>query len=130
MTSPSSPVSSFSSQHHPATPPAQPTDPIALIGNREERSLLHVVNADQLVHYGTRPTTWVKLSTRLLRDDAYCALTAGRRAILAGIWMHAASNGWSVPDDALFLSRVLAMRVRRTDLDALVAAGFLERRSA
>lgn len=68
---------------------------------------------------------WIKLHTQLLSDEAYLELSVGRRAMLVGIWLEYARTRRRLPDDTATLTRRLAQRVLRADLEALNDAGFI-----
>lgn len=68
---------------------------------------------------------WIKIHTELLSREAYLALTPARRAMLVGIFLEYARTRRALPDDTATLSRRLAQRVLRLDLEALSDAGFI-----
>lgn len=68
---------------------------------------------------------WIKVYTRLLHDDNYLTLTGHRRAVLHGLWLEYATSRRELPDNTLMISRRLALKVTRRDLEALNHAGFI-----
>lgn len=90
---------------------------------------IHVRNWEKFQHADVtkrgRPPAWIRLYTELLSDENYLRLTPTRRAMLIGIWVEYARTRRELPDDTASLSRRLAQRVLRSDLEALEEAGFV-----
>lgn len=95
---------------------------------------IHVRNWEKFQHADVtkrgRPPAWIRLYTELLSDENYLKLTPPRRAMLIGIWVEYARTRRELPEDTASLSRRLAQRILRTDLEALNHAGFIEIRHA
>jgi hypothetical protein len=68
---------------------------------------------------------WIKVYPSLLSHDAFLELTPHRRALLLGVWLEYARTRRQLPEDTAKLSRRLAQRVLRRDLEALNDAGFI-----
>jgi len=75
---------------------------------------------------GTGVLPWIKLYTRLHHSDEWMTLSGHRRAVLVGLWIEYAMSKGKLADDTATLSRRLALRVTRTDLEALEQAGHIE----
>lgn len=92
-----------------------------LIGIRDWEQHQH---RDVLRGPGALP--WIKLYTRLHHSDEWMALSGHRRAVLVGLWIEYASSKGRLANDTASLSRRLALRVTRADLEALELAGYIE----
>ncbi len=69
--------------------------------------------------------TWIKDFTEQMSSEAYLSLTGHRRAILHGIRLEYARTRRRLPDNTATLSRRLALKITRRDLEALSHAGFI-----
>jgi len=84
-----------------------------------------VTNWDQYQHYKDRDPTWIKLYARLLDDYAFATLPDNTKWHLIGIFLLASKQGNRIPGDPRWVRKKIAARTR-VDLDALLAAGFIE----
>jgi len=84
-----------------------------------------VTNWDQYQHYKDRDPTWIKLYARLLDDYAFATLPDNGKWHLIGIFLLASKQGNRIPGDPRWVRKKIAARTR-VDLDALLAAGFIE----
>jgi hypothetical protein len=84
-----------------------------------------VTNWDQYQHYKDRDPSWIKLYARLLDDYAFAALPDNSKWHLIGIFLLASKQGNRIPGDPRWVRKKIAARTR-LDLDALLAAGFIE----
>jgi hypothetical protein len=84
-----------------------------------------VTNWDQYQHYKDRDPTWIKLYARLLDDYAFAALPDNGKWHLIGIFLLASKQGNRIPGDPRWVRKKIAARTR-VDLNALLAAGFIE----
>lgn len=82
-------------------------------------------NWSKFQHYKDRCPPWIKLHRALLNDVKFMMLTPEQRATLMLIWVLAAEDNGSVPDDPQSIA--WRLRVPAVDLESLVSAGFLER---
>lgn len=85
-----------------------------------------VPNWDRFQHYRDRDPRWIKLHRSLASDPDWWDLSGHRRAVLVGIWLEYATTNRRLPDDTSTLSRRIGVRVTRPDVEALVAAGFIQ----
>jgi hypothetical protein len=85
-----------------------------------------IPNWDKFQHYKDRDPTWVKNYTALLQNDDYLGLAPGTRSILHGLWLVYASAHCQLRLDTASLSRRLALRVTKRQLESLKDAGFIE----
>lgn len=92
---------------------------------RGERRYIVIEDWRKFQHYKDRSPLWIKNYTELMHDDDYLGLTGNRRAILHGLWLEYATSRCRVADDTAVLSRRLALKVTRRDLEALNHAGFI-----
>jgi hypothetical protein len=84
---------------------------------------------ERFQHRDTARTTipaWIKVYPSLLSHDAFLELSPHRRALLLGVWLEYARTRRQLPEDTAKLSRRLAQRVLRSDLEALKKAGFID----
>lgn len=81
---------------------------------------------DGFQHYGDRSPIWIRMYTKLLSDDDWLALSGHRRAVLQGLWLAYAISGCHLRDNTASLSRRLALKVTRRDLEVLNHAGFID----
>jgi hypothetical protein len=86
---------------------------------------IEVIGWDRFQHYRDRGPLWIKTYVRLLDDDAYLSLTQHRALLLHRLWLQYAISDRTLRDDTRNLSRRCAMKVTRSDLDALCDAGFI-----
>jgi len=84
-----------------------------------------VTNWDQYQHYKDRDPTWIKLYARLLDDYAFATLPDNGKWHLIGIFLLASKQGNRIPGDPRWVRKKIAARTR-VDLEALLAAGFIE----
>ncbi len=84
-----------------------------------------VTNWDQYQHYKDRDPTWIKLYARLLDDYAFASLPDNSKWHLVGIFLLASKQGNRIPGDPRWVRKKIAARTR-VDLEALLAAGFIE----
>jgi hypothetical protein len=84
-----------------------------------------VTNWDQYQHYKDRDPAWIKLYARLLDDYAFATLPDTTKWHLVGIFLLASKQGNRIPGDARWVQKKIAARTR-VDLNALLAAGFIE----
>jgi len=84
-----------------------------------------VTNWDQYQHYKDRDPTWIKLYARLLDDYAFATLPDNTKWHLIGIFLLASKQGNRIPGDPRWVRKKIAARTR-VDLEALLAAGFIE----
>jgi hypothetical protein len=88
---------------------------------------ISVRNWRKFQHYdpAKRVPPWIKNNTDLMSNDGYLTLTVSRALMLHRLWLEYASSRCELSDDTLLLSRRLAMKVTRRDLEALNHAGFI-----
>ena len=84
-----------------------------------------VTNWDQYQHYKDRDPTWIKLYARLLDDYGFATLPDNSKWHLIGIFLLASKQGNRIPGDPRWVRKKIAARTR-VDLQALLAAGFIE----
>ncbi len=84
-----------------------------------------VTNWDQYQHYKDRDPTWIKLYARLLDDYGFATLPDNSKWHLIGIFLLASKQGNRIPGDPRWVRKKIAARTR-VDLEALLAAGFIE----
>jgi len=84
-----------------------------------------VTNWDQYQHYKDRDPTWIKLYARLLDDYAFATLPDNSKWHLIGVFLLASKQGNRIPGDPRWVRKKIAARTR-VDLEALLAAGFIE----
>src|SRR6185437_6805383 len=72
-----------------------------------------------------RDPTWIKLYARLLDDYAFASLPDNTKWHLIGIFLLASKQGNRIPGDPRWVRKKIAARTR-VDLEALLAAGFIE----
>lgn len=90
---------------------------------------IHPRNWDHFQHRDAARSNalpWIKCYTELLSDEAYLGLTDRRRALLHCVWMEYARSRRRLTNSTRSLSHRFAMRVLKSDLDALSDAGFIE----
>ena len=86
---------------------------------------LQVKDYERFQHYKDRDPPWIKLYVRILEDYAFGTLPDIQKAHLMLIWVLASKMDNKIPKDELFVrGRICA--TSPVDLDALVAAGFLQ----
>lgn len=73
-----------------------------------------------------RVPPWIKNNTDLMSNDAYLSLTVNRALMLHRLWLEYARSRCELSENTLLLSRRLAMKVTRRDLQALNDAGFID----
>ena len=84
-----------------------------------------VTNWDQYQHYKDRDPAWIKLYARLLDDYGFATLPDNSKWHLVGIFLLASKQGNRIPGDPRWVRKKIAARTR-VDLEALLAAGFIE----
>jgi hypothetical protein len=90
---------------------------------------IRVKNWRQFQHYSNRVPPWIKLHNSLMEDPEFARLSDAAKFHLIGIWLLASRTENRVPADAEFIgSRINAETA--VDLQALLAAGFLEKDDA
>jgi hypothetical protein len=88
---------------------------------------ISVRNWRRFQHYdpAKRAPLWIKNYVELTKDDDYLTLSSHLRGVLHGIWMEYASARCHLTLNTASLSRRLALRVMRRDIESLVQAGWL-----
>jgi hypothetical protein len=86
---------------------------------------IHIARWNEFQHYKDRDPKWIKVYTRINRDDNFLSLTGHRRAILLGLWLERAVSHSSLRLDTRMLTRRLQLRVTVSDIEALNHAGFI-----
>jgi hypothetical protein len=86
---------------------------------------VQVKDFDRFQHYKDRDPPWIKLYVRILEDYAFGTLPDAQKAHLMLIWVLASKMDNKIPKDPVFVKNRIGANTA-VDLDALVAAGFLQ----
>lgn len=84
-----------------------------------------VRNFERFQHYRDRAPIWIKLYNSLLDDYEFGALPDATRLHLVMIWLLASRQNNRLPMDPTWIGQRISAS-EPVDLDALLAAGFLE----
>lgn len=79
-------------------------------------------------HYKPQPgqvPAWTKSYTQLINDDAYLGLSAGRRALLHGLWLSFTSARLRLRFDVTSLNSRMRLSAKLGDYKSLEHAGFI-----
>lgn len=88
---------------------------------------ISVIGWRQFQHYdpAKRVPPWIKNHTELMANDDYLGLSEHRALMLHRLWLEYATSRCRLSDDTAMMSRRLAVKVTRGDLQALCDAGFI-----
>jgi 5-methylcytosine-specific restriction endonuclease McrA len=86
---------------------------------------VQVKDFDRFQHYKDRDPPWIKLYVRILQDYAFGTLPDAQKAHLMLIWVLASRMDNKIPKDPVFVKNQIGANAT-VDLDALMAAGFLQ----
>lgn len=92
-----------------------------------QAAFLAVRNFERFQHYKNRNPPWIKLHASLLDDYQFGRLRDASKMHLMGIWVLASKTDNKIPNDPEWIARRIGA-TEPVDLEALVMAGFLERR--
>lgn len=86
---------------------------------------LRVKNFERLQHYRDRRPPWIKLPNGLLDDYTFAHLADVDKWHLVAIWLLASRSDNCIPNDAAWISRMIAA-TETPNIERLISAGFLE----
>ena len=91
----------------------------------DQLQFLAVKNFERFQHYKDRSPPWIKLYNSLLDDWDFVQLSDAARCHIMLLWLVASRHGNRLPYDQRYLQQATKAK-GRIDVEALLAAGFLE----